>query len=162
MNSSHLSAQIFSLSFSLITIWKCQIVQTSDIFIYFREREEGWGEREKHRFVVLLIYAFISWFLYVPWPANKPTTLAYWDLCSNQLNCLVGAQPSNIDDNIISNEENFALWIFGQVQIERNQRSILYTSDFTCYQIVGSILKMTEEQEFLCQKLLLCTFIALW
>ena len=28
-------------------------------------------------FIVLLIYAFICWFLYVPWPGVKPATLAY-------------------------------------------------------------------------------------
>ena len=29
-------------------------------------------EKEKHQFVVLLIYAFIGWFLYVPWPGLNP------------------------------------------------------------------------------------------
>ena len=35
--------------------------------------------REKHQFVAALIYTFIGWFLYVPWPGIKPTTWEYWD-----------------------------------------------------------------------------------
>ena len=52
------------------------------LFIDFREKEEG---RETHThththwFVVPLIYAFMGWFLYVPWPGIEPATLAYWD-----------------------------------------------------------------------------------
>ena len=45
-------------------------------FIDFREREEG---REKHQFVVPLSYAFIGWFLYVPWSKIEPATFLYWD-----------------------------------------------------------------------------------
>ena len=41
-----------------------------------REREKG-GEREKHRFVDLLIHAFANCFLYVPWPGTEPATLVY-------------------------------------------------------------------------------------
>ena len=43
---------------------------------FFLEREEG-REREKHRFAVPLIYAFIGWFLYVPSVGIEPTILAY-------------------------------------------------------------------------------------
>lgn len=39
-----------------------------------RERGEE-GEKGRHQFVVLLIYALIDWFLYVSWL----TTLVYWD-----------------------------------------------------------------------------------
>ena len=40
------------------------------------EREEG---RQTHWFVVPLIYAFIGWFLHVPWPKIKSAMLVYWD-----------------------------------------------------------------------------------
>ena len=43
------------------------------------EREKVGGEREKHWFVVPLFHAFISWFLFVPWPRVTPSTLAYWE-----------------------------------------------------------------------------------
>ena len=46
--------------------------------LIFREGERK-KQREKHRFVVPLIYAFIGWFLYVPWFGIEPTTLAYRD-----------------------------------------------------------------------------------
>ena len=53
------------------------------MFIYLRERRKGdrRGEtdRQRHQFVVPLIYAFIGWFLYVPWPGIKPATLACQD-----------------------------------------------------------------------------------
>ena len=39
-----------------------------NLLIDFREREKNW-------FVVLLIYAFIGWFVYVPWPGIKSATL---------------------------------------------------------------------------------------
>ena len=42
------------------------------------EWQRRW-EREKHWFVVSLIYAFIGWFLYMPWPGIEPTTLEYQD-----------------------------------------------------------------------------------
>ena len=45
------------------------------LFISFRERKEV-IEREKHWFVVLLIYVFISWFLYMLWWKSKATTSA--------------------------------------------------------------------------------------
>ena len=54
-------------------------------FIYWFERgwEGEWGrggrERRKHWSVVPLIYAFTSWFLYVPSLGIEPTTLVYWD-----------------------------------------------------------------------------------
>lgn len=40
-----------------------------------RERERDW----ETWFGVPLIYVFIGWFLYVPWPGTKPATLAYRD-----------------------------------------------------------------------------------
>ena len=50
------------------------------IFTYWFDRErERERERERDQFVVLLIYAFIGWFLYVPWWGIEPTTLAYGD-----------------------------------------------------------------------------------
>ena len=36
-------------------------------------------EREKHLFVIILTYAFIGCFFYVPWPEIEPTKLAYQD-----------------------------------------------------------------------------------
>ena len=36
-------------------------------------------ERERERFVVPFISAFIGWFLYVHWPGIEPATLAYGD-----------------------------------------------------------------------------------
>ena len=36
-------------------------------------------EREKQWFVFPLIYAFIGWFLYVPWLGIEPPKLMYWD-----------------------------------------------------------------------------------
>ena len=51
------------------------------LLLIFREREEErreGGARKEHQFVPL-IYACISWFLYVPWPGIKPATLLYWD-----------------------------------------------------------------------------------
>ena len=36
-------------------------------------------QREKHQFIVLLIDAFIGWFLYVPWPGFEPMTLVHRD-----------------------------------------------------------------------------------
>ena len=48
------------------------------VFILIWEREEGGEkEREKHRFVVPLIYAFTGCFLYVSWPETEPTTWAF-------------------------------------------------------------------------------------
>ena len=45
---------------------------------YWFEREEGKEEgREKERIVGPLIYAFIGWFLYVPWPGIELATLVY-------------------------------------------------------------------------------------
>ena len=36
-------------------------------------------KREKHQFVVPLTYAFIVWFLYLPWLGTELRTLVYWD-----------------------------------------------------------------------------------
>ena len=77
----------------------------TNLLIFFLEREKK-REREKHQFVVPHIYAFIGWFLYVPWLGIEPATLAYWDdaptnwasgqgleLCLNQTYvCPVGIQ----------------------------------------------------------------------
>ena len=48
------------------------------LFIDFREKEKK-GQREKHQFVVPLIYTSIGCFLYVPQVGLEPTTLAYQD-----------------------------------------------------------------------------------
>ena len=45
-------------------------------FFRVRGRER---EREKHRFVILFMYAVISWFLYVPWPGIEAAKLVYQD-----------------------------------------------------------------------------------
>ena len=49
-----------------------------------REKEGGikrerWGERERERLVVPLIYAFIGCFLYVPWLEIEATALVFQD-----------------------------------------------------------------------------------
>ena len=44
----------------------------------FPLKKKNWFKREKCQFVVPLIHALIGWFLYVPWPGIKPTTLAHW------------------------------------------------------------------------------------
>ena len=46
--------------------------------LIFRESELA-SEWERHRFVGPLIYAFIGWFLYVPWLGIEPATLGYGD-----------------------------------------------------------------------------------
>ena len=43
------------------------------------ERDGGKEREGEHRCVVLLIYALIGWFLYVPWPGIKPAALVGWD-----------------------------------------------------------------------------------
>ena len=42
------------------------------VFIDFWKREEYW-------LLVPLLYAFIGWHLYMPWPGIEPSTLVYWD-----------------------------------------------------------------------------------
>ena len=44
-----------------------------------KEKNIDFRKRKKHQFVVPLIYAFIDWFLYVPWLGMEPATLAYPD-----------------------------------------------------------------------------------
>ena len=44
-----------------------------------RERERGRGREREILICRPTIYALIGWFLYVPWPGIKPTTLAYGD-----------------------------------------------------------------------------------
>ena len=59
---------------------------TYSLFLHFyllileREgnRDRKW-ERVKHQFAVLPIYAFIGWFLYVPWPGIELTNLVHWN-----------------------------------------------------------------------------------
>ena len=55
--------------------------KSNDSFIYwfidFRERKGEGGGREKDRFVVPLICAFMGCFAYVPWPGIEPATLEY-------------------------------------------------------------------------------------
>ena len=62
--------------------WKDQLTQfvppaplTPKAFLFLKLIWEG--EREKHQFVVPLIYTFSGWFLYVPRLGVKPKTLAY-------------------------------------------------------------------------------------
>ena len=54
------------------------LASPKDMLIDLREGERK-GDREKHRFVVLLIYASIGCFLCVPWSEIEPTTLANLD-----------------------------------------------------------------------------------
>ena len=49
------------------------------IFLIWQRERERERERERDWFVVPFIYAFIGFFLYVPWPGIEPTTLAHWD-----------------------------------------------------------------------------------
>ena len=49
--------------------------------------------REKHHFVVPLIYAFTGWFLYLPWLGINPATSVHWD-DTNQLSYLAGAMKT--------------------------------------------------------------------
>ena len=44
-----------------------------------RERETEREKERNNRYVVPLLYSFIGWFLYVPWPGIEPTTLVYLD-----------------------------------------------------------------------------------
>ena len=47
-------------------------------FFFFSSKLIWEREREREvNFIVPLIYIFIGWFLYVPWPKIKPATLAY-------------------------------------------------------------------------------------
>ena len=57
-------------------------------FIYWFERErqrERKGEREKHQFVVPLIYTLVGCFLCVSWPGDRSRSLVW--MTSNQLSC---------------------------------------------------------------------------
>ena len=55
-----------------MTIFTIAIFYSFLKILFILETEEG---REKHQFVVSLSYAFIGWFLYVPWLGIEPTTL---------------------------------------------------------------------------------------
>ena len=54
-----------------------EIINNFLIYWFFRERERE--RREKHWFVVSLIYAFIDCFLYVSWQGIELATLVCWD-----------------------------------------------------------------------------------
>ena len=51
-------------------------------YLLILERERR--ERRKHWFTASNFYAFISWFLYVPWTWIEPTTMAYQDKALTQ------------------------------------------------------------------------------
>ena len=60
----------------MLCCWKkLKILFLKNFIYWFLEREE----RKKHWFAVLLIYAFIGWFLYVPWLGIKLATVAHKD-----------------------------------------------------------------------------------
>ena len=68
----------------------CISVTYSNLFLnfidwFFLRGREGQRDRQtdRHQFVVPLDYAFIRSFLYVPWLAMEPTTLAYRDNALN-------------------------------------------------------------------------------
>ena len=61
--------------------------------IDLRKCEEG---REKHGFVFPLIYAFISWFSYVPWPGIKPATTEYQDDAQTNWTTQAGPRASTL------------------------------------------------------------------
>ena len=62
-----------------------------NFYLLILQRKEGSEkEKEKHWFVVPLIYAFIGWFLNVPWLGIKPTTLMYQDDTVTSLAILPG------------------------------------------------------------------------
>ena len=69
--------QLFTFELT-ITLSQIPFTIFSCIFNFFKFIDL----RERERNIDLLcplIYAFIDWFLYMPWPGIKPTTLAYWD-----------------------------------------------------------------------------------
>ena len=86
-NKNSINTQSTSLSFTLmnsalysIEDKKLQIyVEIKIIFLFLNFYLLILRKREKHWFVVPLIYAFIGWLPYVPWPGIKPATLMYQD-----------------------------------------------------------------------------------
>ena len=60
----------------------------------FRVRERG----RETSICCSIIYAFISWFLYIPWLGIEPTTLVYQD-DTNQLSYLARAYDVEIIKN---------------------------------------------------------------
>ena len=87
----------FDSFLKLIHVLDCEFFTFTRIWIFLYlllileegRKEGGWGrqterERERERERETLIccstyFAFIRWFLYVPWPGIEPATLAYWD-----------------------------------------------------------------------------------
>ena len=59
----------------LLSLCSCLLL----LFCFLRRRRERGKERETDQFLVPLIYAFIDWFWYVPWPVVEPAILAYGD-----------------------------------------------------------------------------------
>ena len=57
-------------------IWKNYSIFNFYLLIFL---ERKGGRRDKHLFVVPLIYSFIDWFLYVPCLGIKPAILVYQD-----------------------------------------------------------------------------------
>ena len=53
------------------------ILNINLFYFYLLIERETDTETEKHPLVVPFMYAFLGWFLYVPWPGIKPATLAY-------------------------------------------------------------------------------------
>ena len=80
--------------------WSRQVAKWSSIFFHFYLLYlEGVGRgRDKHWFAVLLIHAFIDWFLCVPWLGSNP-------------------QPGRCDDTVT----NCATWP-GQVAMQTRKR----------------------------------------
>lgn len=79
--------------------WKAQARQEV-LAVFGRMCERGEGEtegegerdsRERQPFVVLLVDAFIGWYLSVPWPGIGLITLMYWD--KTLTNCVMQSGP---------------------------------------------------------------------
>ena len=66
------------LPYICITCYNFEVFYVTFLLLLIDFRGKGRG-KERERFVVLFIDAFISWMFYVPWPGIKPSTLAYWD-----------------------------------------------------------------------------------
>ena len=58
-----------------ISVNRSSIYSGFFFYLLILERGRERGEREKRWFVVLLIDAFIGWFLYVAWPGFELTIL---------------------------------------------------------------------------------------
>ena len=72
------------------------------IFIYWLVLEGKRSKEERETSIVVpLIYAFIGWFLFVPWLVTEPTTLLYEDNALTNWAILPGPESSysNADFN---------------------------------------------------------------